>query len=88
MYEQISGLCLLFSSYFVARHNADLNLSVTESECIIRLWANGATLFSYRNISGMPWGEAENYDLVIDSSRGIEKSVEMIISAVQSSEQT
>ena len=25
----------------------------------------------YRNISGMPWGEAENYDLVIDSSRGI-----------------
>ncbi|EGC02324.1 hypothetical protein CUS_5108 [Ruminococcus albus 8] len=42
----------------------------------------------YRNISGMPWVKAENYDLVIDSSRRIEKSVEMIISAVQSSEQT
>lgn len=42
----------------------------------------------YHNISGMPWGEAENYDLVIDSSHGIEKSVEMIISAIQSSEQT
>ena len=24
-------------SYFVARHNADLNLRVTESECVIRL---------------------------------------------------
>lgn len=28
-------------SYFVARHNADLNLRVTESECVIRLWAIG-----------------------------------------------
>ena len=28
-------------SYFVARHNADLNLSGTESECVIRLWAIG-----------------------------------------------
>ena len=42
----------------------------------------------YRNISGMQWSEAENYDLVIDSSCGIEKSVEMIISAVQSANQT
>ena len=28
-------------SYFVARHNADLNLSGTESECVTRLWAIG-----------------------------------------------
>ena len=33
-------------SYFVARHNADLTLSVTERECVIRLLANGASLFS------------------------------------------
>ena len=44
--EQISGLCVLFSSNRVCchcgeRHNADLNLSGTESECVIRLWANG-----------------------------------------------
>ena len=40
--KQISGLLLLFSSKRVcchcgARHNADLNLSGTESECVIRL---------------------------------------------------
>ena len=44
--KQISGLFLLFSSKRVcchcgARHNADLNLSGTESECVIRLWAIG-----------------------------------------------
>ncbi len=44
--KQISGLFLLFSSKRVcchcgARHNADLNLSGTESECIIRLRAIG-----------------------------------------------
>ena len=43
----ISGLFLLFSSKRVcchcgARHNADLNLSGTESECIIRLWTKEA----------------------------------------------
>ena len=31
-------------SYFVARHNADLNPSGTESECVIRLWAIGPQL--------------------------------------------
>ena len=44
--KQISGLSLLFSSKRVcchcgARHNIDLNLSGTESECVIRLWAIG-----------------------------------------------
>jgi hypothetical protein len=42
--KQISGLFLLFSSKRVcchcgAHHNTDLNLSGTESECVIRLWA-------------------------------------------------
>ncbi len=35
-------------SYFVARHNADLNLSVTESECVIRLAA-------FMRNTGIPW---------------------------------
>ena len=44
--EQVSGLSELFSSKRVcchcgARHNIDLNLSGTESECVIRLWAIG-----------------------------------------------
>ena len=42
--KQISGLFLLFSSKRVycqcgARHNADLNLSGTESDCAGRLWS-------------------------------------------------
>ena len=45
--KQNSGLCQLFSSKRVcshcgARHNADLNLSGTESECVIRLRFIGA----------------------------------------------
>ena len=48
LWEQISGLCPLFSSKgyaaIVARHNADFNLSGTESECGIRLWAIGKAL--------------------------------------------
>ena len=40
MCEQISGLCLVYSSNRVcchcgAHHNVDLNLSGTESECVI-----------------------------------------------------
>ena len=34
-------------SYFVARHNADLNLSVTESEFVIRLRAIGAAMIIF-----------------------------------------
>lgn len=54
MCEQISSLCLLFSSNRVcchcgARHNADLNLSGTESECVIRLWAIGVDFDSMIN---------------------------------------
>ena len=54
MCEQISGLCELFSSKKVcchcgARHNTDLNLSGTESECVIRLWAIGADFNSMIN---------------------------------------
>lgn len=34
----------------------------------------------YTHISGKAWGESENYDLTVDSSLGIEKAVEQIIS--------
>ena len=30
----------------------------------------------YNNISGLTWGDKDNYDLLIDSSIGIEKTVE------------
>lgn len=33
----------------------------------------------YKHISGRTWGEKENYELVIDSSCGVEKAVDMII---------
>ena len=33
----------------------------------------------YRNISGLEWGAQENYELVIDSSKGVEKSAEEIL---------
>lgn len=32
----------------------------------------------YRNISGADWGYAQNYDLCIDSSIGVEKTVRAI----------
>lgn len=33
----------------------------------------------YRHISGKRWGEAANYDMVVDSSRGIQQAVEEIL---------
>lgn len=33
----------------------------------------------YRNISGLEWGAEANYELVIDSSKGVEKSAEEIL---------
>lgn len=33
----------------------------------------------YKNISGLEWGAKENYELVIDSSSGVEKSAEEIL---------
>ena len=33
----------------------------------------------YRHISGKRWGEPDNYELTIDSSCGIEKSVDQIM---------
>lgn len=32
----------------------------------------------YKNISGLEWGDAKNYELVIDSSEGLEKSSDII----------
>ncbi|MBQ0099212.1 MAG: cytidylate kinase family protein, partial [Firmicutes bacterium] len=33
----------------------------------------------YKNVSGLTWGDEKNYDLIIDSSIGIEESAEKII---------
>lgn len=33
----------------------------------------------YKHISGNRWGDARNYELIVDSSVGIEKSVETIL---------
>lgn len=33
----------------------------------------------YRHISGKRWGEADNYDLVVDSSQGVDQSTEEIL---------
>lgn len=38
----------------------------------------------YKNISGLTWGNAHNYDLCIDSSVGIEKCADVIREYVQS----
>ncbi len=37
----------------------------------------------YKNISGMNWSDESHYDLTVDSSEGIEKSVEIIFSALR-----
>ena len=36
----------------------------------------------YKNISGLVWGDRRNYDLMVDSSVGIEESAELICSFV------
>ncbi len=36
----------------------------------------------YRSITGKPWGDMHNYDIVIDSSVGVDKSVEMIMNRI------
>ena len=36
----------------------------------------------YRHISGKRWGDAGNYELVVDSSVGVEKSAELILDYV------
>ncbi len=33
----------------------------------------------YRSITGREWGDVHNYDIVLDSSIGVEKSVERIM---------
>ncbi len=37
----------------------------------------------YRSITGKGWGDVHNYDIVIDSSIGIEKSVDMILKMIK-----
>ena len=36
----------------------------------------------YRHISGKRWGDAGSYELVVDSSAGVEKSAELILDYV------
>lgn len=38
----------------------------------------------YNNISGLTWGDKDNYDLLIDSSIGIEKTVELLYTFIKS----
>ena len=37
----------------------------------------------YNNISGLTWGDKDNYDLLIDSSIGIEKTVELLYTFIK-----
>ena len=37
----------------------------------------------YETVSGKVWGDANNYNLMIDSSIGIDKVVDQILSAVK-----
>ena len=36
----------------------------------------------YRHISGKRWGDAGNYELIVDSSVGVEKAAELILDYV------
>ena len=40
----------------------------------------------YRNIAGVPWGMAEQYDLILDSGCGIEETAEQICKAAAARE--
>ena len=42
----------------------------------------------YRHISGKRWGEAENYELTVDSSVGVEKAAEAILGFVSARTKT
>ena len=46
--------------------------------------ADNARASYYKNISGLEWGKAENYDLVIDSTEGVEKSVDILCDFIKS----
>lgn len=46
--------------------------------------ADNARASYYKNISGLEWGKAENYDLVIDSTKGVEKSVDILCDFIKS----
>lgn len=46
--------------------------------------ADSARAAYYKNISGRTWGDRRNYDLLIDSSSGVEKCAEMICGFIDS----
>ena len=50
---------------------------VTAARNIAR--SDKARAMYFRNISGLEWGAAENYELILDSSKGVEKSAEEIL---------
>ena len=45
--------------------------------------ADGARASYYKNISGQTWGDRRNYELVIDSSVGVEETVETICAYIK-----
>lgn len=51
--------------------------SAEEAKCNIAR-SDAARASYYKNISGLTWGDAHNYDLLIDSSAGIEKCADTI----------
>ncbi len=58
-----------------------------DSECDARKNAQQRTASRssyYRSMTGKEWGDVHNYDFVIDSSVGVEKSVEMIMNLIAS----
>ena len=56
-----------------------------EAKCNIHR-SDKARSASYRHISGKRWDDGKNYQLVLDSSIGIDKAVEMIVNYVSENE--
>lgn len=40
----------------------------------------------YKNVSGLEWGKKENYDVILNSSIGVEKAVEILLNAAKEKE--
>lgn len=59
--------------YGDTREEAEKNISRSDK----------ARAMYYKNISGLEWGDENNYELVVDSSRGIEESVEIILGSLE-----
>lgn len=49
--------------------------------------ADTARASYYKNISGLDWGDEENYELILDSSAGVEQTVELICEYIRKNKQ-